>query len=89
LADEHCGAVILHAPGDAGTIEKDGWNPKDITPPRAVKAGIARTDQDMRLLPTLTLAENVLFAFPGQEGDQPGGRQGVPLVVVCPGEQRV
>ncbi len=57
-------------PGDAGTIEKDGRNLKDITPARAVEAGIARTYQDVRLFPTLTLAENVLVAFPGQAGDQ-------------------
>lgn len=55
---------------DAGTVLKDGRDLRGLKPARAVAAGLARTFQDVRMFPTLTLLENVMVAIPGQPGDR-------------------
>ncbi len=60
-----CGVL----PGNGGRILKDGRELIGLAPSRAVAAGLARTFQDVRLFPTLTLLENVMVAIPGQAGD--------------------
>ena len=57
-------------PADAGRVLKDGRDLSGISPSRAVAGGLARTFQDVRLFPTLTLLENVMVAFPDQPGDR-------------------
>ena len=56
-------------PGDDGRVLKNGNELIGLTPSRAVAAGLARTFQDVRLFPTLTLLENVMVAIPDQVGD--------------------
>jgi ABC-type branched-subunit amino acid transport system ATPase component len=72
-----CGVI---SPG-AGDILKDGSRLLGL-PPHAIAArGIARTFQDVRVFPTLTVEENVLVALPAQPGDsvwrlfRPGWRE--------------
>jgi len=55
---------------DAGTVIKDGRDLRGLKPARAVAAGLARTFQDVRIFPTMTLLENVMVAFPNQPGDR-------------------
>ncbi|MEK7216728.1 MAG: ATP-binding cassette domain-containing protein, partial [Chloroflexota bacterium] len=55
---------------DAGSVVKDGRNMRGLKPSKAVAAGLARTFQDVRIFPTLTLLENVMVAFPRQPGDR-------------------
>ncbi|MBI3795472.1 MAG: ATP-binding cassette domain-containing protein [Deltaproteobacteria bacterium] len=58
----------LHRP-DAGEIRIDG-QPRVFTSPRAARAaGIAMVHQHFMLVPTLTIAENILFALPGSGRD--------------------
>jgi ABC-type branched-subunit amino acid transport system ATPase component len=65
-------------PASGGTIVKDGVSLAGVTPPRALKRSLARTFQDVRVFPTMTVLENVMVAFPDQPGDRPwqlfGGR---------------
>jgi ABC-type branched-subunit amino acid transport system ATPase component len=56
---------------DEGTMLKDGRSLVDVTPAKAVSYGIARSFQDVRLFPTMTVLENVMVAFPDQPGDKP------------------
>jgi ABC-type branched-subunit amino acid transport system ATPase component len=58
-------------PASSGTIVKDGVSLANITPQRALSRGLARTFQDVRLFPTMTVLENVMVAFPNQPGDRP------------------
>jgi general nucleoside transport system ATP-binding protein len=51
---------------DSGEIRIDG-QPRVFTSPRAARAaGIAMVHQHFMLVPTLTVAENILFALPGR-----------------------
>jgi len=56
---------------DSGTIVKDGRDLHGLRAPRALAASLARTFQNVRVFPTLTVLENVLVAFPDQPGDDP------------------
>ena len=58
-------------PASGGSIVKDGINLAGVTPQTALKHGIGRTFQDVRLFPTMTVLENVMVAFPDQPGDKP------------------
>jgi ABC-type branched-subunit amino acid transport system ATPase component len=61
-----CG--VLNAP--RGTISLDG-EPLTGTPPhRMVRRGLSRTFQDVRIFPSMTAIENVLTAFPNQQGER-------------------
>lgn len=62
-----CG--VLRA--DAGEIVKGGRSLGTIVPAQATARGLARTFQDVRVFPTLTVLENVMVAFPDQPGDRP------------------
>src|SRR5712692_2459887 len=54
---------------DAGAIRIDG-QPRVFASPRAARAaGIAMVHQHFMLVPTLTVAENILFALPGSGRD--------------------
>jgi simple sugar transport system ATP-binding protein len=54
---------------DAGEIRIDG-QPRVFASPRAARAaGIAMVHQHFMLVPTLTVAENILFALPGSGRD--------------------
>lgn len=58
-------------PPEAGEMLKDGRSLAGIKPSQATARSIARTFQDVRVFPTLTVLENVLVAFPDQPGDSP------------------
>jgi ABC-type branched-subunit amino acid transport system ATPase component len=54
---------------DVGDILKDGQRLLGL-PPHAIAArGVARTFQDVRVFPTLSVLENMLVALPDQPGD--------------------
>lgn len=55
---------------DAGEIVKDGRGLLGLAPHAVAARGIARTFQDVRVFPTLTVLENVLVALPDQPGDR-------------------
>jgi ABC-type branched-subunit amino acid transport system ATPase component len=61
-----CG--VLRA--EEGRVTKNGRDLGEIRPHQAVKHGLARTFQDVRVFPTLTVAENVLVGMPDQPGDR-------------------
>jgi branched-chain amino acid transport system permease protein len=61
-----CG--VLRA--DEGRVSKNGQDLSGIQPHQAVSRGLARTFQDVRVFPTLTVAENVLVGMPAQPGDR-------------------
>jgi ABC-type branched-subunit amino acid transport system ATPase component len=58
-------------PASAGTLLKDGKPLAGIKPSEALSRGIARSFQDVRVFPTMTVLENVMVAYPGQPGDKP------------------
>lgn len=55
----------------AGEMIKDGRSLMGIAPFQATSRSIARTFQDVRVFPSLTVLENLLVAFPEQPGDRP------------------
>jgi ABC-type branched-subunit amino acid transport system ATPase component len=57
-------------PPDHGEIYLGQRSLRAIQPHETVKHGIARTFQDVRIFPSLTVLENVLVAFPRQPGDR-------------------
>jgi len=59
-------------PTEAGAISLDGRDVTGLAPWRAVRAGLARTFQDVRLFERMTVLDNVMVAIP----DQPGERLG-------------
>jgi ABC-type branched-subunit amino acid transport system ATPase component len=67
LINMSCG--VFHA--DGGTITKDGHSLATIKPAQALSHSLARTFQDVRVFPTMTVLENVMVAFPHQPGDEP------------------
>jgi branched-chain amino acid transport system ATP-binding protein len=54
-----------------GAIVFQGVDTKGWGPPRVAQMGIARTFQTARVLPRLTVLENVLVAAQGQQGENP------------------
>lgn len=50
------GTVQLHLPGDDGAVTLNGMKPNEIT-----ALGMARTFQNIRLFPTMTVLENVMI----------------------------
>jgi ABC-type branched-subunit amino acid transport system ATPase component len=54
---------------DYGSIRYHGGEILRRAPHRIVRLGIARTFQDLRLIEHLTAKENVLLAFPEQQGE--------------------
>ena len=55
---------------DAGDVLKDGTSLLGLSPHARAARGVARTFQDVRVFPTLSVLENVLVAFPSQPGDR-------------------
>lgn len=58
-------------PSDSGEIRKGGAPLKGLRPHQLAGRGIARTFQDVRVFPTMTVLENVMVAMPRQPGDNP------------------
>jgi len=56
---------------DSGTVSFQGKPLDGLKPQAIVAAGIARTFQNLRLFLDLTALDNVLFALPGQPGEEP------------------
>jgi ABC-type branched-subunit amino acid transport system ATPase component len=54
---------------DTGAIVKDGQSLLGLAPQAVAQRGIARTFQDVRVFPTLSVLENVLVAVPDQPGE--------------------
>ncbi len=54
----------------AGRVYLDGAPLAGIRPHQSVRHGIARTFQDVRIFPHLTVLENVLSALPSQRGEK-------------------
>lgn len=50
-------------PSDGGRIELHGTDVTDLAPHRRARLGLARTFQDARLFPSLTVAENLALAL--------------------------
>lgn len=55
---------------DAGEIHLDDKEISTLKPFERKRIGIGRTFQDMRLIGNLTVHENVMLAFPNQEGEK-------------------
>ncbi|MEV4673891.1 MULTISPECIES: ABC transporter permease subunit [Actinomadura] len=55
---------------DTGSVTLNGAELVGMRPDRVVRAGLARTFQDVRLLGRLTCLENVMLAVPGQPGER-------------------
>lgn len=55
---------------DAGKVGLNGASIDKLKPFQRKRAGIGRTFQDMRLIGNLTVKENVLLAFPDQQGEK-------------------
>jgi ABC-type branched-subunit amino acid transport system ATPase component len=60
-------AISRFVPLTAGSIDFDGLPVGGMRPHEVGRAGLARTFQSIRLLPTLTVRENVLLAVDGRE----------------------
>jgi ABC-type branched-subunit amino acid transport system ATPase component len=58
---------------DTGTIVKDGQSLLGLSPQAVAARGVARTFQDVRVFPTLSVLENVLVALPDQPGERVSG----------------
>jgi branched-chain amino acid transport system permease protein len=59
-------------PPETGTVALEGRDVTRLAPWRVVRAGLARSFQDVRLFERMTVLDNVLVAIP----DQPGERLG-------------
>ncbi|GAA4367531.1 branched-chain amino acid ABC transporter ATP-binding protein/permease [Actinomadura verrucosospora] len=57
---------------DTGSVTLNGAELVGMRPDLVVRAGLARTFQDVRLLNRLTCLENVMLAVPGQPGERIG-----------------
>jgi ABC-type branched-subunit amino acid transport system ATPase component len=60
----------FHRP-NAGSVSFKGRSLDGLKPQAIVKAGIARTFQNLRLFSDLTAIDNVLASLPGQSGEEP------------------
>jgi ABC-type branched-subunit amino acid transport system ATPase component len=58
-------------PPNGGQMFKDGRELRGLTAPRALAVSLARTYQNVRVFPALSVLDNVLVAFPDQPGDNP------------------
>ena len=56
---------------DSGTVAMNGRNISGLRPSEVAKVGISRTFQDLRLFLHMTVADNVLSSFQGQDGERP------------------
>lgn len=63
----NCLTGVLAA--DAGSIRLDGQELRGLPSHRIARMGIARTFQNLRLFPALSVLENVLCGLSGQAGD--------------------
>jgi branched-chain amino acid transport system permease protein len=59
-------------PPDVGAVTLHGREITRLAPWRSVRAGLARTFQDVRLFERMTVLDNVLAAIPGQPGERLG-----------------
>jgi branched-chain amino acid transport system permease protein len=59
-------------PTESGSVTLDSRDVTGVAPWRAVRAGLARSFQDVRLFERMTVLDNVIVAIP----DQPGERLG-------------
>jgi branched-chain amino acid transport system permease protein len=57
---------------ETGTVTLDGRDVTRLPPWRTVRAGLARSFQDVRLFERMTVLDNVLVAIPGQPGERLG-----------------
>ncbi|MBI4560459.1 MAG: branched-chain amino acid ABC transporter ATP-binding protein/permease [Candidatus Rokubacteria bacterium] len=55
---------------DAGSILCRGRELRGLSPHEIARLGIARSFQDLRLFPRMTVLDNVVVALPGQRGEQ-------------------
>lgn len=55
---------------DNGEVLLDGENISHVTDYKINRLGVTRTFQDTRLISNLTVKENLLLAFPSQEGEK-------------------
>lgn len=55
---------------DSGSIYLNGRELSGLPPHEIALRGIRRTFQDMRLIEDMSVLENVLLAFPGQQGEK-------------------
>jgi ABC-type branched-subunit amino acid transport system ATPase component len=60
---------------DRGSIVKDGHDLRGLAAPRALGHSLARTFQNVRVFPTLTVLENVLVAFPDRPSAEARNRE--------------
>jgi branched-chain amino acid transport system ATP-binding protein len=56
---------------DRGSVRFRGASLDGMKPQAVVRAGIARTFQNLRLFTDLTVCDNVMLALPGQFGERP------------------
>jgi branched-chain amino acid transport system permease protein len=68
-------------PADAGEIRYKGKVLHNLRPHELVRAGVARSFQDLRLFAGMSVLENVLVALPRQRGDGLGALFLRPLLV--------
>ena len=59
-----------YIPQDKGEIRLDDQEISRLKPFQRKRIGIGRTFQDLRLIGDLTVVENVMLAFPDQEGEK-------------------
>ncbi len=57
-------------PVDSGTVRYDGTDITSLSPQQRIGLGMARTFQDVRLLPRLTVLDNVAVAVQDQSGER-------------------
>ena len=58
-------------PPDGGSVFKDGSALAHFAAPQALERSLARTFQNVRVFPSLSVLDNVMVAFPNQPGDAP------------------
>ncbi|MEZ5741146.1 MAG: branched-chain amino acid ABC transporter ATP-binding protein/permease [Burkholderiaceae bacterium] len=57
-------------PSDEGQVTYRGKSLRGLAPHQIVRAGVARSFQDLKLFTRLSVLENVMVALPGQSGDR-------------------
>ncbi|HEX7967814.1 MAG TPA: branched-chain amino acid ABC transporter ATP-binding protein/permease [Stellaceae bacterium] len=70
-----------------GAVSLDGVPLAGLKPHQIVRRGMARSFQDLKLFPRMTVLDNVLVALPGQKGDNLLYVYGAPWIVAR--EERV
>lgn len=56
---------------DRGTVSLDGHLLTGLSPYRIARSGMTRTFQDLRLIRDISVLDNVMLAFPSQDGERP------------------